>query len=50
MRSVAAWGAQGVPEGNLGAKNWFAGPPLDPLMGLFFGVFVDVKIYIFSKY
>ena len=46
-RSGAAWGAQGVPEENLGAKSWFVGPPLDPLMGFMFGVFVDVETICF---
>ena len=46
-RSGAAWGAQGVPEGILGTKSWFVGPPLDPLRGLIFGVFFDVKTVCF---
>ena len=46
-RSGAAWGAQGVPEENLGAKNWFVGPPLDPFRDLIFGAFFDVKTVCF---
>ena len=46
-RSGASWGAQGVPDRNLGVKNWFVGPPLDPLIGLIFLVLVIAKLIWF---